>query len=181
MAEGKRRGRVRPDKQAGTLQEWVEGAHLSFSQSDLVAALKEMTRNTTAVSLPARDRDFWEIYSGAAATDAEVAVASAASAAARIIFDSSAVPAAEVAERMHLSASTVRRYKAARKLYAYVVNGKLAFPDWQFNEAGSRSIPSLEEVLGVLRTDLHPQAVAGFFLTPQPDLVLRGRPVSAKA
>ncbi len=62
-----------------------------------------------------------------------------------------------------------------------LVNGKLAFPQWQFNDTGDKSIPSLEDVLGALPDDLHPQAVAGFFLTPQPDLVLNGMHVSAKS
>ncbi|MDQ6752059.1 MAG: hypothetical protein M3017_01270 [Actinomycetota bacterium] len=139
-----------------------------------------MTRSTTAAGLSARDRDFWDTNSGITATDAAIAGASAANAAARIVFDSSSVTADEVAGRMQLSASTVRHYKAAGRLYSYLVNGKLAFPAWQFNDAGDKSVPFLADVLNVLPDGLHPQAVAGFFLTPQPDLVLNSEPVSAK-
>lgn len=175
-----RRTRVKPHKRPDTFEEWVASVHVSFSQRDLVAALDDMTRNTTAAGLPAHDRDFWEAHSGITATEAAIAGASVANAAARITFDTSAVTAAEVARRMHLSASTVRHYKASRKLYSYLVNGKLAFPEWQFIDAGDRAIPALEDILEALPEDLHPQAVAGFFLTPQSDLVLGGQPVSAK-
>ncbi len=82
---------------------------------------------------------------------------------------------------MHLSPSAVGRRSAERKLYSYRAGGRLVFPDWQFSEAGDKVIPSLEAVLRVLPVDLHPQSVAGFFLTPQPDLILHGSPVSAKA
>jgi len=166
---------------AGTLEEWINSARPSFSEEDLVSALEDMTRSTTAAGLSARDRDFWDKNSGITADHAAVATASAANAAARLVFDASARTAAEVAERMQMSASTIRHYKSGRKLYSYLVNGKLAFPQWQFNDTGDKSIPSLEDVLGALPEDLHPQAVAGFFLTPQPDLVLNGERVSAKS
>ncbi|MHA7298115.1 helix-turn-helix domain-containing protein [Pseudarthrobacter sp. MDT3-1] len=172
---------MKPDHGAGTLNAWINSARPSFSEQDLVSALEDMTRSTTAADLSARDRDFWDKNSGIAADHAAVAIASAANAAARLVFDASALTAAEVAERMHMSASTIRHYKSARKLYSYLVNGKLAFPQWQFNDTGDQSIPSLEDVLGALPDDLHPQAVAGFFLTPQPDLVLNGMHVSAKS
>lgn len=172
---------MKPGHGAGTLHAWIDSARPSFSEQDLVSALEDMTRSTTAANLSVRDRDFWDKNSGIAADHADVAVASAANAAARLVFDASALTAAEVAERMHMSASTIRHYKSARKLYSYLVNGKLAFPQWQFTDTGDKSIPSLEDVLGGLPDDLHPQAVAGFFLTPQPDLVLNGMHVSAKS
>lgn len=168
------------EKQATTFEEWMAGLNLSFSQEDLVAALDDMTRSSTASGLSWHDRSFWEVNSGIKDSDAAVASASAANAAARVLLDASAATAEEVAKRMRLSASTIRHYKAAKKLYSYLVNGKLAFPGWQFNGSGDRSIPSLENVLAVMPEDLHPQTVAGFFLTPQPDLVLHGEPVSAK-
>lgn len=172
---------MKPGHGAGTLHAWIDSARPSFSEQDLVSALEDMTRSTTAADLSARDRDFWDKNSGIAADHADVAIASAANAAARLVFDASALTAAEVAERMHMSASTIRHYKSARKLYSYLVNGKLAFPQWQFTDTGDKSVPSLEDVLGALPDDLHPQAVAGFFLTPQPDLVLNGMHVSAKS
>jgi len=176
-----RRPRMKPGHRTSTLAEWISAVRPSFSQEDLVSALDDMARSTTTADLSARDRDFWDQNSGIVATGAATASASTANAAARIMFDSSAATADEVAGRMQLSSSTIRHYKAARKLSSYLVNGKLAFPAWQFNDAGDKSIPFLADVLGALPGDLHPQAVAGFFLTPQPDLVMNGEPASAKA
>lgn len=181
MAVKDPRTHTKPGHKASSLDEWIATARPSFSPEDLLSALDEMTRDATATELSAPDRAFWKANAGIDSPPAAVASASAANAAARIVLDASAFTAAEVAEHLGLSASTVRHYKAARKLYSYFVDGKLAFPAWQFNEAGDKSIPSLEDVLDVLPEDLHPQAVAGFFLTPQPDLVINGTPVSAKA
>jgi hypothetical protein len=175
-----RRTPMKRDKPPTTFEEWMADLDLSFSQGDLVAALDDMTRSSTASRLSWHDRSFWEVNSGIKDSEAAVASASASNAAARVLLDASAASADEVATRMRLSPSTIRHYKAARKLYSYLVNGKLAFPGWQFNESGDRPIPSLENVLAVMPEDLHPQSVAGFFLTPQPDLVLHGEPVSAK-
>lgn len=175
-AHNRTKSRQHPD----TFEEWMASAKVSFSQGDLVVALDDMTRSTTAAGLPTGDRDFWNANSGITATEADVASASVANAAARVVLDASSITAPEVAKRMRLSPSTIRHYKASRRLYSYLVNGKLAFPAWQFNDAGDKSIPALEDVLAALPDDLHPQAVAGFFLTPQPDLILHGEPVSAK-
>lgn len=67
-----------------------------------------------------------------------------------------------------------------RRLYAYRRDGDLLFPEWQFTALGDTVIPYLHAVLDALPADAHPGAVAGFFLTVQPDLVLNGRAVSAK-
>ncbi len=163
-----------------TVGEWFRAADPSFTEKELVSALEEMSRRTAAVDLPAHQDAFWNEHSGISASPQDISRASASNAAARMLMDSAAHSAGEVAERLLLSASTVRHYRAARKLYSYLANGRLVFPDWQFNQAGDKAIPSLEDVLAVLPKDLHPQSVAGFFLTPQPDLVLHGNPVSAK-
>lgn len=131
--------------------------------------------------MDSRDREFWDSYSGVSATPGDADRAAAGNAAARALMDSTGRTADEVAALLHLAPSTVRRRSADRKLYAYRAGGRLLFPAWQFNDAGDKEIPSLEAVLAVLPADLHPQSVAGFFLTPQPDLVLHGSPVSAKA
>lgn len=176
----RRRTQTQHDKQPETIEEWMASLNLSFSEGDFVAALDGMRRSAKASGLSWHDRGFWEVNSGIKDTDALLASASADNAAARVLLDASSVTADVAAKRMRLSPSTIRHYKASRKLYSYLVNGKLAFPGWQFNDTGDRSIPSLEDVLAVMPSDLHPQSVAGFFLTPQPDLVLHGEPVSAK-
>lgn len=177
------KGRKTPTKRSRgieTVGEWFRATGPSFTEKELVSALEEMSRKTAAVDLPAHQDAFWNEHSGIRATLQDISRASASNAAARMLTDSAAHTAGEVGERLLLSASTVRHYRAARKLYSYLVNGRLVFPDWQFNQAGEKAIPSLEDVLAVLPKDLHPQSVAGFFLAPQPDLILHGNPVSAK-
>lgn len=74
-----------------------------------------------------------------------------------------AAEVAEVAENLQLSASTVRRYKAARKIYCYPAHRRLVFPGWQFTQTGAQALPGLNRVLAALPDDLHPESVAGFF------------------
>lgn len=152
---------------------------LKFTPEDLIDALERLQRSESGADLPAHHREFWDTYSGISLTSRALALGSANNAAAQIRMDSFALTSAEVARNLQLSASTVRHYKAERKLYSYLANGRLVFPDWQFTSAGDRAIPGLGRVLSALPPDLHPQAVAGFFLTPQPDLVINGVAVSA--
>jgi hypothetical protein len=125
--------------------------------------------------------DFWDKNAGITATPQGTARASAANAAARSLMDTTSLAAAEVAELLQLPLPTIQRVAARGLLYFYLADGMTVFPAWQFNAEGTAVIPSLGDVLHALPADLHPQSVAGFFLTPQPDLVLNGSPVSAKA
>lgn len=124
--------------------------------------------------------DFWDENAGITATAAEASRASAANAAAQALTDSSSLAAAEVAELLHLPLPAIERSAADKALYSYTADGIAVFPAWQFTDERDATIPSLWAVLQALPDNLHPQAVAGFFLTPQPDLVLNGSPVSAK-
>lgn len=152
--------------------------HLRFTAEDLLDALEHLQRNGLGAELSARDRDFWNDHSGISLSSQHVARGSANNAAAQVLMDASSLTAAEVAENLYVSESTVRRYRTGRKLYSYPVNGRLVFPTWQFSRAGSRVLPGLARILAALPGDLHPQAVAGFFLAPQPDLVMNGASVS---
>jgi len=155
-----RRSRTEPRKQPGTFEEWIASAHLSFSQGDLVAALDDMTRSTTAAGLSASDRDFW---GGEFRHHRHGRSPSPVPLRRMPRPGSCSIPPLSRLMRWpracELSASTVRHYKAAGKLYSYLVNGKLAFPAWQFSDAGDKSIPFLADILGALPDDLHPQAV----------------------
>ncbi|MGY3568109.1 helix-turn-helix domain-containing protein [Sinomonas sp. RB5] len=173
-----RKGRTRAEH-ASSVHEWFEAADRGFAEEDLVAALDELTRDDSGVDLPSRDREFWEAHSGIAASERDRAAASAKNAAARLLSETSVFTAEEVAAWLRVSASTVRHYRAAQKLYSFLVRGRIAFPEWQFTAAGGQ-IPHLEAVLRALPEGLHPQAVEGFFLTPQPDLRLRDEAVSPK-
>jgi hypothetical protein len=130
-------------------------------------------------SLSRQDREFWDANSGVLYAPWEVdRVASAAAAA---MTEASALSVDDVAALLHIDPSVVRHHVTDRKLYAYQAGSSLLFPAWQFVDAGDKVIPSIGAFLAVVPADLHPQAVAGFFLTPTPDLVLDGAPVSAKA
>ncbi|MHA7155870.1 hypothetical protein [Arthrobacter sp. TMN-50] len=162
-----------------SVEEWLARTSLSFSPADLIDALENLQNRNSGANLPARDRTFWEAHSGLSATRKDVARSSAHSTAARVLGDATSHSAADVANRLGLSPSTIRHYKAERKLFSYLINGRIVFPDWQFTPAG-KVMPRLDLILGAL-PELHPQAVAGFFLTPQPDLELDGEPVTVKA
>lgn len=165
---------------AGSLQEAIASLHLRLSAVDLVVALKSMQRDDSAVDFPVQDRAFWDAHSGITADSGTVSRGSGRNAASQVLLDSSSLTAAEVAENLRIAPSTVRHYKAERKLYSYVANGRPLFPTWQFTRGG-RPLPGLERILATLPKDLHPQSVAGFFLNPQPDLVINGKAVSTAA
>jgi hypothetical protein len=158
----------------------IERKRLPFTEQDLVNALvEEETRVPGVVALPLADQDFWDKNAGIKNSLPSISQAAAADAAARAMMDARALNADAVAELLGRQNSTVRHYKADRKLYAYGHGGRSLFPMWQFTQERN-AIPYLDKVLAVLPADLHPQAVAGFFVTPQPDLILDGKPVSAK-
>ncbi|WP_426763057.1 hypothetical protein ACP3TD_11580 [Pseudarthrobacter sp. 1G09] len=150
------------------------GLHLEFTADDLLEALQDLQRNDPGVAPSDVDQGYWVAHSGIELSSRVVARSSAVNAAARILMDASSLTAAEVGENLHLAKTTVRRHRAERKLYAYLVNGRLVFPAWQFTRTGDRVLPGMERILAVLPNDLHPQTVAGFFRTPQPDLILNG-------
>lgn len=108
------------------------------------------------------------------------AAVSATNAVNTVMADARASTTEEVAGRLGLSASTIRHYKLANRLFSYRHHGRLFFPEWQFSAKPGQTIPFLAEVLAVLPPEAHPQSVAGFFSTPQPDLIIDGQPVSAK-
>jgi hypothetical protein len=98
-------------------------------------AVGELQRDVSAVDLLARDRAFWADHSGITADPGTVARGSGDNAAAQVLMDSSSLSSAEVAENLRLSPSTVRHYKAERKLYSYLANGRLLFPTHNFFRA----------------------------------------------
>jgi hypothetical protein len=158
----------------------IEKKRLPFTEQDLVDALvDEETRVPGVVALPAGDQQFWDKNAGIKVSMPSISQAAAADAAARVMMDARALSAHEVGELLGRQNSTIRHYKADHKLYAYERGGRSLFPAWQFNE-DRKAIPYLDKVLAGLTLDLHPQAVAGFFLSPQPDLVVNGNPVSSK-
>jgi hypothetical protein len=160
--------------------DWIAARDPSFTEAELTAALDEQVRASGTVSLSAPDRSFWNAHSGITASQDEVAAATAANAVSSLVSDTSSLTAEQVAHELGLSASTIRHYKSAGRLYSYERRGKLHFPLWQFSTTSGQVIPSLAAVLAALPQEAHPQTIAGFFQTLQPDLVIDGRTSSAK-
>lgn len=74
----------------------------------------------------------------------------------------------QAAERLHLSAATVRRRIRAGRLYGYRVGRTLRLPPWQF--VGEAALPHLPEILAALPEEAHPMTVTGFMTLPSDEL-----------
>lgn len=60
-------------------------------------------------------------------------------------------------------------------LFAFVANGELWFPRWQFTGVASRPvIPALQELTNAFEDDMHPASILGFMTTPQDDARIDG-------
>ncbi|WP_052259952.1 hypothetical protein [Pseudarthrobacter phenanthrenivorans] len=139
-----------------------------------------MSENSAIVrSFQAAEREFWDRNAGIKANQSSISQAAVGDRTARALMEDQALGTEAVAELLGRQESSVRQDMTDLKLYAYEQGGRAQLPAWQFTQGGA-PIPGLDRVLAVLPADLHPQSVAGFFLTPQPDLVLKGIPRSAK-
>ena len=99
-----------------------------------------------------------------------------------------AYTAAEVAKGLGVNDSRVRQRRLAHTLWAIDDGGTWVFPSLQFElvdngrrQTTLKQVRGLDQVLPHLLTqDLHPTAVAGFLLAPQPELCVNGQPCSVK-
>lgn len=89
------------------------------------------------------------------------------------------VPVSEVARRLGVDPSRVRHRLSRRQLVGIRRTDGWRLPEWQFGADG-RPLPGLERVLRAMPDATHPVVVARFFLTPQPELVVDGAPVSPR-
>jgi hypothetical protein len=76
--------------------------------------------------------------------------------------------APEAAEHLDVNPSRIRQRLKARTLYGFKLGDDWRLPKFQF--ADRRLVPGIEGVLSELPRDLHPVAVATWFITPDPDL-----------
>lgn len=127
-----------------------------------------------------RSWEFWEQHSGISPGSRAVGEATAANAAGQERLGTESLSAGQIARRLGLPTAVIRERVAGRRLYAYRRDGDLLFPEWQFTTSGDTVIPHFHSILAALPEDAHPDTIAGFFLTEQPDLVLDGQPVSAR-
>lgn len=101
---------------------------------------------------------------------------------------STAHTAAEVREGLGVNDSRVRQRRLAHTLWAINDGGSWVYPAIQFEiDRGHddplklKQVRGLDEVLpALLARGLHPTAVSGFLMTPQPELRIDGRPKSVR-
>lgn len=153
---------------------------------DTQAVLEEMAEALTALSsiapaasqLPEHDAQLLDA-SGLTASPGAYARAIAKSSAAVAELRVTAASPSQVASALNVSMARVRQLRGERALWAIREGAdRWAFPILQFevdprdDGVTTRQIPGLAAVFQALPQDLHPLAVQGFLLTPQPDLVL---------
>lgn len=156
---------------ASDLTQWLRA---NFTGRDLVDAIRELSHSSATVTLPEHDQKVWD----AGINDPRLnrGQASARNVLQRIRFIESTLDVGEVAQLLDRSESTVRHHISDHQLYSFLHNGRRRLPSWQFVE--QQVIPGLGDVLPGIAEDIHPQAVSGFFLSPNPDLVINGQEVS---
>lgn len=101
----------------------------------------------------------------------------ASTVAAHAVLARSAHTVAEAAEILGVDSSRVRHRLAAGRLAGWKDQG-WRLPSWQFTPDGV--LPGLEAVLKAVPQDQPPLVVAAFMNTPQPDLVINGKPVAPR-
>jgi hypothetical protein len=79
---------------------------------------------------------------------------------------------AEAADLLKVDVSRIRQRLRERSLYGIEYDGERRLPRFQFER--EQVLPGLREVMAVLPEALNPLDVAEWFLSPNPDLELRG-------
>lgn len=83
--------------------------------------------------------------------------------------------AAEVALRLSVDASGVRRRQAKGNLFSFLVGGKRRYPTWQFTDDATQPVlPGLAAVIKGFPETKHPASIQGFMSTPQESLRVDG-------
>jgi hypothetical protein len=78
----------------------------------------------------------------------------------------------EAAELLGATPREIRHQLVRRALCGIKSDRRWLLPRFQFHASGP--LPGLSTVLPVMDPTLHPMSVQGFFLTPQPDLIISG-------
>ncbi|PQP43456.1 hypothetical protein [Mycolicibacterium austroafricanum] len=161
----------------------------NLRRSDLIAALKTLPAHRPwAATLTADEAHLLDDAGFTEDPGAYAEIAADVTAHMARLY-STAYSAAEVREGLNVNDSRVRQRRLARSLWAISDGGTWVYPAIQFEVVdGSRTEPlklkqvrGLDQVLpALLARELHPTSVAGFLLTPQPDLRIDGRPKSVR-
>ena len=84
-----------------------------------------------------------------------------------------ATTARDAASRLGVSPRSLAFFPG--DLFAFVIDGELRYPTWQFT--GDRNkpvIPDLAQLVSAFEDDMHPSSIAGFMNTRQQDAYLNG-------
>jgi hypothetical protein len=156
---------------------------------DLIAALKTLPAHRPwAATLTAQEARLLDDAGFVEDPDAYAEIAADAIAHMARLY-SMAYTAAEVRDGLGVNESRVRQRRAAHTLWAIDDDGTWVYPAVQFDivDAGPdkpfklKLVRGLDRVLPDLLTkDLHPTAIAGFLMTPQPELRVDGRPKTVR-
>ncbi len=161
----------------------------NLHRSDLIAALKTLPAHRPWAAT--RTADEARLLDDAGFTkDPEAYAEIAADVTAHMArLYSTAYTAAEVRVGLGVNDSRVRQRRLARTLWAINDGGSWMYPAIQFEivDRGHDEPPKLKQVRGLdevlpalLARELHPTAIAGFLMTPQPDLRIDGQPKSVR-
>jgi hypothetical protein len=157
-------------------------------RADLIAALKAMpAQRQWAATLTAGEAELLDSAGFAEDPEAYAEIATDVMAQMGRLYNT-AYTAAEVANGLGVNGSRVRQRRLAHTLWAIDDGGTWVYPSIQFEPVNKgRDQTTLKQVRGLdqvlphlLAEDLHPIAVAGFLLTPQPELRISGQPCSVK-
>jgi hypothetical protein len=157
-------------------------------RADLIAALKTLpAQRPWATTLTGQEADLLDNAGFAEDPEAYREIAADVIAHMGLLY-STAYTAAEVAKGLVVNDSRVRQRRLAHTLWAIDDGGTWVYPSLQFElvdngrgQTALKQVRGLDQVLPhLLAQTLHPTAVAGFLLTPQPDLRINGQPHSVK-
>ena len=91
-----------------------------------------------------------------------------------------ALSPSQVAAQLGIDASRVRHRLAAHALYGMKTAEGWRLPRFQFDPSTGCTIPGADVVFAALDPDLHPVSVQRWFVSPDPDLVVDGKPASPR-
>lgn len=159
----------------------------NLHRSDLIAALKTLPAHRPwAATLTANEARLLDDAGFTADPEAYAEIAADVTAHMARLY-STAYTAAEVREGLGVNDSRVRQRRLAHTLWAIDDGGKWVYPAIQFESVDRHQPLKLKQVRGLdevlptlLARDLHATAVAGFLMTPQPELRIAGQPKSVR-
>ncbi|MFB0835677.1 hypothetical protein ACX8Z9_04550 [Arthrobacter halodurans] len=130
--------------------------------------------------LSPEEQSFWVAHSGVDTDPALVSAALTHQAALAVAFVAEALDPVQAGERLGLDPADVLARQDELGLAAVDTDLGRLYPAWQFTATGL--LPHLAEAYRVIPEGLHPRSVAGFFTTPQPELVSEpaGKPTTPR-